>query len=164
MRILFGATCALASSLLLLPACSDSSLRAAREVVVQFCVHVAAGQQELARAHLVDSERHAGGRQLQQEGLRDGYEVGAARAVGAHAHVDVTSKGAAKPVTFVLERAGGTWRISLQKSMHATHGDHLEHVRKVVDQAGKQMVERFQKTLAEQAAQGQGGAPPSGNR
>ncbi len=148
----------------LVVACSEPTSGAARAVVVQFCDNVAAGRIGQARALLVESERLSTSRQLQQEGLRDGYEVGEERTVNDHRHVDVTTKGAKKAVTFVLARTGTDWRISLDLSMRVTHGDQLEHVKKTIDEAGKQMVERFQKTLADQVQQQGQGAPPADKR
>ncbi len=162
-RALRYASLALAAFSLFLGACSESTPGAARAVVVQFCDDVAAGRIEQARALLVESERSNTSRQLQQEGLRDGYEVSDERTAGDHRHVDVTAKSAKKPVTFVLVRAGADWRINLDLSMNLTHGAQLEYVKKTIDEAGKQMVERFQKTLAEQLQQSQG-APPADKR
>lgn len=135
--------------LLLLDACSDAGLAEARDVVDVFCAAVAAGNAEGARACLVAADRGDRTRKVAPQGLRDGYEVGAARRDGDHARVDVLTKGAPAPVTFVLVREEQHWRIDLQQSTVATLGSKLEQVRKVIDQAGKQMVERLEQSRRE---------------
>jgi len=132
-----------------LGACSDGGPDAAREVVVQFCAAVAAGKTDAARALLTAGERGQPALRLDQDGLRAGYEVGPARGDRNRVLVDVTTKVGPGPVTFVVVTEEGGWRIALEQSTKATLGGKLEQVRRVIDQAGKQMVERFEQTRRE---------------
>lgn len=136
----------LLTALPFLGACSDQGAAAARDVVVRFCTAVAAGEFDAARALLIATERRDQARQLAQQGLEGGYDVGPAQLADGRAKVEVTTKAAPKPVTFVLVLEDRVWRINLALSMNATLGDPLEHARRVIDQAGKQMVERFEQT------------------
>ncbi|MEZ5962287.1 MAG: hypothetical protein R3F56_00445 [Planctomycetota bacterium] len=136
--VLVGAT--------LLSACTRTDLGEARAVVERFCIAVAAGDVAGARACLVATDRANQAGRLDQRGLRDGYEVGAAQADGECARVEVRTKSTPAPVTFVLVREDSAWRIDLRRSTEATLGSKLEQVRKVLDQAGKQMVDRLEQS------------------
>jgi hypothetical protein len=129
-----------------LSACARDDAAAAREVVVRFCAAVAASDTEQARALLVAAERRDQKVALPRTGPQGSYEVQPGRLDGGRALVDVTTTGAPKPTTFVLLCEDGAWRIGLAASMSATLGDQLEHVRRMIDQAGKQMVERFEQS------------------
>lgn len=141
-----------AAALPLLVACSESDdAAAAHRTVAGFCEAVAADRPEDARALLVAAERNGPRRELAPAGLRAGYEVRPAKLEGGRATVAVDVPGSEKPVVFVVLPEAEGWRISLTASMNATLGDRLEHVRKVIDQAGRQMVERFEQTRRDAA-------------
>ncbi|HLU39402.1 MAG TPA: hypothetical protein VK081_08440 [Planctomycetota bacterium] len=147
-------------------ACSpERQLAQARAVVAEFCAEVAAGRVERARELLVDAERKQGQR-IDPAGLKDGYDVGEPREEHGHAVVPVQTRTSSEPVHFVVLHTRAGWRISIAASMHATLGKRFELMRKAIDQAGREMVERFERSQAESGSgSGTGagaGATPDG--